>query len=56
MDDIDDMIGKYYREKMAQELEESLFSKFAGNDYEQETKWFNQGLRYAIIIIRHGID
>ena len=55
-ENVDDLIGKYYREQIAQELEQSLFSEFAGKDYEEQTKWFNQGLRYAIILIRHGME
>ena len=56
MADEPDLVGAYYREQIAQEVEQALFSQFAGNEYEDQTKWFNQGLRYAIIIIRHGID
>jgi hypothetical protein len=55
-DNVDDLIGNYYRELIAQELEQSLFSEFSGRDDEEQTKWFNQGLRYAIILVRHGID
>jgi len=53
-ENVDDLIGNYYREQIAQELEQSLFSQYVSNEFEEQTKWFNQGLRYAIILIRHG--
>jgi len=50
--DIEEEILQHYREMFAQEIEDSLFH--GHEDFSQETYWFNQGLRYAVMVLRYG--
>lgn len=45
---------RYYRELLAQELEDALLTENTGKDYDETIKWFNEGIRYAIMMLRHA--
>jgi len=49
-----DFIADYYRNFIAEELESMLLSQTRGTDYDDTIKWFNEGIKYAIMMIRHG--
>lgn len=51
-----DFIGDYYRQDIADQLETMLLGEKWGNDYDETIKWFNEGMRYAIMMIRHGMN
>jgi len=52
MDEIHYEIEKYWREKFSQEIQECIM----GLEDDDTTKWFNEGLRYASMYIRHKFD
>lgn len=52
--DIEYQMIKYYREKIAQEIEDCLYAESEDKEYSDHTRWFNEGLRHAIIIARYG--
>lgn len=51
-----DFIGDSYREEIADELENMLLSQRSPGDYDETIKWFNEGMKYAIMMIRHGMN
>lgn len=53
MDEFNREIEKFWRDKFAEEVESFLMSEI-NND--EETKWFNLGMRHAAAIIRHARD
>jgi hypothetical protein len=52
---MDDLVEEYYREYIAQELEEMMMRENQGTDYDETIKWFNQGIKYAIMMVRFGV-
>lgn len=57
VEDIEDSIEKYYRNLIADEIDSCLRSSYSENpDEMNQVHWFNQGLRFASMISRWGID
>ena len=52
--DIEEQYLTFYRRLFADDLESLLLPEYEHTPYSSETYWFNQGLRYAIMILRHS--
>jgi hypothetical protein len=52
MDELRNDIEKYWREKFSDEIEECIMIR--QND--DQTRWFNEGLRFAAMYIRYRFD
>jgi hypothetical protein len=54
--DIEDSMMMYYRERVAEEIENCLYTPQDNDPVQiEQAKWFNFGLRYAVMIARHGL-
>jgi hypothetical protein len=51
--DIEDSMEKYYRQLIADDIDRSLYRPYSESNDEQ-TYWFNQGMRLASMIARYG--
>ena len=51
-----DFIGDSYRQEIADELENMLLHQRSPDDYDETIRWFNEGMKYAIMMIRHGMN
>lgn len=55
--DIEDSIEKYYRQLIADDIDESLYRSISESDEEQQqVYWFNQGMQLAAMIARYGFN
>lgn len=53
--DIEQSIEDYYRKLIANDIESSLYSRHSQESVsDQETYWFNCGMRMAAMIARHS--
>lgn len=53
--DIEKSMEKYYRNIIADEIDNSLYaSKSEDNEEQRQVYWFNQGMMLASMIARHG--
>jgi hypothetical protein len=53
--DIEDSIEKYYRNIIADNIDNCLYNSKSEDDEEQrQVYWFNQGLMYASMVARFG--
>ena len=52
MDKINFEIEKFWRNRFAEEIEEC----YMGLEDDEVTKWFNNGMKYAAMIVRHSKD
>jgi hypothetical protein len=50
--DFNHEIEKYWREKFASEIEDCIMSR----QEDDQSKWFNQGLKFASMYIRYKFD
>lgn len=53
--DIEDSIEIYYRNLIADEITDSLLHSENDDSNIERVKWFNEGLRFAVMIARSGI-
>ena len=53
--DIEDSIENYYRNIIADEIVDSMLYRTQDDENIERVKWFNEGLRYASMIARHGL-
>jgi hypothetical protein len=51
MDDLQRDFEEYYRNKFALEIEECISSD---KPADEESRWFFNGMRYAMMLLRHG--
>lgn len=53
-----DECQKFWRERFAEQLEESVDRQWGVDDDKnlERAKWFNEGIRYALMIIRWDYD
>lgn len=51
---INDGIEQYYRSLIAQDLDDSLLYYHADDDNSDRIRWFNEGLKFASMIVRNG--
>lgn len=57
MEDIEDGIEKHYRHLVADDIDSCLRNEHSESLQEtQQVYWFNQGLRFASMIARWGLD
>lgn len=55
MDDIEDSMEKYYRQLIADDIESSLYRRHSEESIsDQQTYWFNNGMRMAAMIARYS--
>ena len=52
--DFNEDIEKFWRERFADQIEDSLMRDMP--DFDDEVNWFNLGMRHAAQIIRYGRD
>ena len=53
--DIEDSMEKYYRQLIADDIEESLYRRHSEESIsDQEAYWFNNGMRMAAMIARYS--
>lgn len=53
--DIEDSIEIYYRNRIADEITDSLLHSENDDSNIERVKWFNEGLRFAAMIARSGV-
>jgi len=51
MDDLQRDFEQFYRNKFALEIEECISSD---KPVDEESRWFFNGMRYAMMLLRHG--
>jgi len=56
MMDIEDSMEQFYREKVGAEIDSSLLTRLSDDTNIERIKWFNEGLRFAAMIARNGVD
>lgn len=56
MMDIEDSMEQFYREKVGAEIDSSLLTRLSDDTHIERIKWFNEGLRFAAMIARNGVD
>ena len=55
MDDIEDSMEKYYRQLIADDIENSLYRRHSEESVsDQQAYWFNNGMRMAAMIARYS--
>jgi len=55
MEDIEDSIENYYRQLIADDIENSLYRRHSEESISNEqTYWFNNGMRMAAMIARYA--
>jgi hypothetical protein len=55
--DIEKSMENYYRNIIANDIESSLYSRHSEESIsDQETYWFNCGMRMAAMIARHSLS
>jgi len=53
--DIEDSMEKYYRQLIADDIEDSLYRRHSEESVsDQESYWFNNGMRMAAMIARYA--
>ena len=53
--DIEDSMEKYYRQLIADDIEDSLYRRHSEEAVsDQESYWFNNGMRMAAMIARYA--
>lgn len=53
--DIEDSIEKYYRNSIADDIDNCLYTSKSEDDEEQrQVYWFNQGMMLASMVARYG--
>ena len=54
-DDIEDSIENYYRQRIADDIESSLYRRHTEESIsDEQTFWFNNGMRMAAMIARYS--
>ena len=54
--EIEDGIERYYRNLIADEIDDCLYNSRLENEEErQKARWFNEGMKYAGMIARFGL-
>ena len=53
MDDLERDMEDYYRKKFALEIEDYIYNSI-DNPNDEESRWFFNGMRYAMMLLRHG--
>jgi len=56
VDDIEDGIEQYYRQLIAEEINSCMHGKYEDEKLNQQVYWFNQGISFASMIARWGVD
>jgi hypothetical protein len=52
--DFNEDIEKFWRERFADQIEQTLMHQIP--DFDTETEWFNKGMRHAAWVLRYGRD
>ena len=53
MDDLERDMEDYYRKKFALEIEDYIYNSI-DNPNDEESRWFFNGMRYSMMLLRHG--
>jgi hypothetical protein len=53
MDDLERDMEDYYRKKFALEIEDYIYNSI-DKPNDEESRWFFNGMRYAMMLLRHG--
>jgi len=53
MDDLERDMENYYRIKFALEIEDNIYNS-KDNPVDEDSRWFFNGMRYAMMLLRHG--
>ena len=53
MNDLERDMEDYYRKKFALEIEDYIYNSI-DKPNDEESRWFFNGMRYAMMLLRHG--